>query len=168
MTLRKRLLLTWVDSEISRKVFETQAMTMDVSLRGWFGRLPSLKLDQLDFMEEKPQFEDEDFEDSDEEEESEDFNPNYYEFDKDFFVSLKLGSLAITEIDAPLAECRFDAIGDIFEGLKAAHLLRYSMILKVQMAERAYFVSAISLNSVVMTDLVSKMLAEGHVAKSKV
>jgi hypothetical protein len=159
MVLRKRIHLTWIDSEMGRKVYESQISALDISRKGWFGRLGHLKFAQLDYMD---SIEDEEFEDSDEESDADEDDPfrNDNNFDADLFVPLKFGALAMTEIDAPLASCSFDTLNDVLNGMKSIHLRRYSTILMLQLAERSFFVSATNLNCIVMSEMYQKLIAK--------
>jgi hypothetical protein len=169
MTLRKRIHLTWIDSEMSRQVYQSQITTMDIPRKGYFGRLGHIKFGQLDFMD-PHNIEDEEFEDSDDEGSDHEEDPfrNEFAFEADLFVPMNFGLLAMSEIDPTIAVCTFDALNDVLNGMKSLHIQRFSTILNVQMAERTFFVSATNLNCVVMSELHHKMLAEGHVSISKV
>ncbi|KAJ3088326.1 hypothetical protein HK102_009028 [Quaeritorhiza haematococci] len=165
--LRNRLLLTWVESENWRRMYEVQIEQMGVNWRQHARRLTPLRFDLIDLID--TTVDDDDGEESSDNilegestEEAVDQSQLLLSysttriFDTDV---LKVGPLALTELDD--TQCNFDC--HTFRGLNA--MLRQevqgqmSRALKIQLLERSFYTAAVHTHCLALAELHKQVLA---------
>lgn len=161
IVLRKRIYLSWIETELWKKAYESQSSQMELNKKGWIGTLPPLKFDLLDFID-LTTIEDEELEEKeiDDEDEEDSYQQNFIEDGS--IAPLKLGALAITEFEVSMGTCLIENLKDINRYLKRNQTQRLVRILKIQLAEKVFFLSAVHTNCIVMAEIYLRYLQEGY------
>ncbi|KAJ3291858.1 hypothetical protein HK104_005749 [Borealophlyctis nickersoniae] len=166
--LRDRLLFSWIETEYWKKAYELQFPQMGITNKAIFtGRLNSLRFDLPDIMDTTAVEDDADKDYSE--------NGEYgSETDEDaaairFDASLpKYNALAVAELDEACARYDFFAFVGILGSLTPAgtHQLRFS--LKTQVLEKTWLMAAVELNSLLLSEIHSRVLTEKEEDRPKV
>ncbi|KAJ3269943.1 hypothetical protein HDV01_000789 [Terramyces sp. JEL0728] len=155
ITLGNKINSAWIDSENHRKIYESQLTVIGGKKTNSLQRLTSLKFDFQGVVLKENTANEEEKEEENEAEAAETYIDN---FDETEMNTLKFGPLAICELDETIPAVENFGLDIIIASMKADGVKKLKQVLKVQVAEKYWFLSAVETNNLIAMEVHKQIL----------